>query len=119
MCKGVCVCVWVCICPCPVLCASLLYISLSLVDADDCEDDSISEERVCQSLTNSPSRGRGVVLRQKSDIGDRIPRTTSVRRRSASFKKVQKYKRQEAREEKVLSFSLASLIPYSCFLFPL
>ena len=92
------------ICLCLVLCASSLYISLLLVDPDDCEEDSISEERVCQSLTNSPSSERGVVVRQKSDIRDRIPQTTSVRMRSASFKKVQEYKRQEAREEKVLSF---------------
>ncbi|XP_011405685.2 PREDICTED: protein-methionine sulfoxide oxidase mical3b isoform X2 [Amphimedon queenslandica] len=74
-----------------------------VIGVDDSEDDSLPEEKSCQSLTNSPTKGR-VVLRQKSDVTDRIPRTTSVRRRSASFKKVQKYKRQEAREEKRSKF---------------
>ena len=91
-------------CMCCVYVHIFFYIDHS-VGVDDSEDDSLPEEKTCQSLTNSPTKGR-VVLRQKSDVSDRIPRTTSVRRRSASFKKVQKYKRQEAREEKVCVYYL-------------
>lgn len=81
----------------------------SVFSGEDDEDDYGPEERTCKSLTNSPHRKRagGVILRQKSDISDAFtPRSSpSTRRRSASFKRVQKYKKQEAREEKVLEES--------------
>ena len=52
-------------------------------------------------MQSSPHRQR-VVLRQKSDIKPQRVRQTGIRRRSASFRKVQRHKRQaEAREEKV------------------
>ena len=66
-------------------------------------DDEFDENPRPQSLTNSPSKGK-VVYRQKSDVSEQRPQRTrhsAVRRRSASFRRVQKYKRQEAREEKV------------------
>jgi hypothetical protein len=87
------------------------YVLVHSDNETDTEDDEYDVPRETQSLTNSPTKQ--VVLRQKSDAGDHFTRERSnagiSRRRSASFKKVQKYKKQEAKEEKRSKF----IPPYS------